>query len=103
MSGLSEQQAKVLDVVLARSATDREFRRQLLTDPRRAIREACGVDIPPAFRLRFIERGPEADALVVLPDFETGGDESGELSDAELESVAGGAGDIDDSGDSALW
>jgi hypothetical protein len=100
MSLSSERQAKVLEIVLARSATDRDFRRRLLTDPRGAIHDACGVHVPQAFRIRFIERGADLDALIVLPDVASDADASGELSDAELESIAGGA--TSDGGDATL-
>jgi hypothetical protein len=37
--------------------------------------------------MKFVERDPDVDALIVLPDFKR---TDGELSDHELESVAGG-------------
>ncbi len=84
-SGDKEQRA--LDAVVARATVDRDFRRQLLADPRRAIRESFGVLIPSHFRIKFIEREPGLDALVVLPDFKGGTDE---LADRDLEAITGG-------------
>lgn len=75
-------------MVLARARIDAEFRRGLLSDPRTVIFEAFGVRIPEQFRLRFIEREADVDALVVLPDFR---DASMELSEHDLEQVVGGA------------
>lgn len=78
----------VLAMVLARAESDVGFRRELLAEPHRAIEEVFGVQVPRDFRLRFIERGPDVDALVVLPDLRASDDE---LSPETLEHVAGGA------------
>jgi hypothetical protein len=84
---LPPEQQQLLDAILERSTVDRRFRQQLLTDPRRAIQEHFGVAIPATFAIRFIERDPDVDALVVLPDFQ---EPDGALSDRDLESVSGG-------------
>ena len=52
---------------LTRSAVDAEFRRRLLTEPHAAVAEATGVELPPGFRIRFIEQPHDVDALIVLP------------------------------------
>lgn len=78
----------MLALVLARAESDVSFRRDLLDDPHHAIEAAFGVHVPRDFRLRFIERTPDVDALVVLPDVR---DADGELSAETLEHVAGGA------------
>lgn len=93
MPSSRESDRRALDNIVERATVDRTFRQQLLIDPRRAIHDALGVTIPARFRIRFIERGPDLDALVVLPDFRGGsGERSGEeLSDDELEAVSGGA------------
>lgn len=97
---MSEQRERALKAVLKRATTDRTFRQQLLEDPRGAIEREFGIRIPPEYRLRFIERDPDVDALVVLPDFRPMSDDNGdgELSDDELDHVAGGSdgdGEID--------
>jgi hypothetical protein len=84
---LSPDHQQVLDAILQRSATDQGFRRRLLTDPRAAIEQAFGVVIPRTFNIRFVEKDPGVDALVVLPDAIGAG---GELSDSDLDSVSGG-------------
>lgn len=63
---------RAVEAVLARATVDYEFRQQLLTAPRRAIQEAYGVQIPPEFEIRFIERDRDVDALIVLPDMQPG-------------------------------
>lgn len=82
---------QALDAVLSRAATDAAFRQELLREPRAAIRDAFGVQIPDDFRIRFVERDPDLDALVVLPDFREEPEDS-VLSEEELEMVSGGGG-----------
>jgi len=80
----------IVNSILQRSATDKEFRTRLLSDPNTAIEEVIGAPVatlPKPFRVKFIEKRPGEDAVVVLPDFS---DPDAALSDAELESVAGG-------------
>jgi hypothetical protein len=87
MSSLHPTEQHALDAVLTRASTDPAFRRELLTDPRTAIYQAFGVRIPPQLRVHFVEKSADVDALIVLPDLR---DPSGELSDRDLEAVAGG-------------
>ena len=80
----------LLNKVLQRSATDKEFRTRLIEQPERAIEEIIGVPVSSLakpVRVKFVEKDPSLDALVVLPDY---ADPDGVLSDAELEAVAGG-------------
>ena len=73
-----------IEQVLARSATDAAFRQQLLSNPRSAIAQASGREVPESFNVRFIEN--KADATIVLPNFV----DAPELSESELEAVSGG-------------
>ena len=82
----------LLREVVDRASTDREFRARLLSDPASAIRHAFGVILPHNYRIRFIERPRELDALIVLPQMG-----HGELDEDDLEQVAGG-GDTDTCG-----
>lgn len=84
---MTMKEHQVLEAVLERSVTDHEFRQELLNHPRRAIQQALGVSVPANFRLKFIEKDKNVDALVVLPNFQP---KNGELSDDDLEEVAGG-------------
>jgi hypothetical protein len=83
----SQKEPRALQAILDRAATDRAFRQRLLVEPRPAILESFGVMIPATFRIKFIERDLDLDALIVLPDMQINGDE---LSDADLERVSGG-------------
>ena len=76
---------EALNKVLARSATDAGFRTRLLADPREALAEALGREVPATFDIAFVEN--TAGVTVVLPDFV---DPDAELSEDDLEAVAGG-------------
>lgn len=92
---ISPTEQRALEAVLQRASVDLDFRQQLLARPRQAIQDAYGVCIPSTFRVKFIERDRDTDALIVLPDFQRNGDE---LSDEDLEGVAGGDGGPTDPG-----
>jgi hypothetical protein len=83
----SDNERRALQSILDRASTDVAFRERLLTDPHDAILDAFGVTIPANFRIKFVERQPGVDALVVLPDKVT---RAAELTDDELEAVSGG-------------
>jgi hypothetical protein len=82
-----QQDPKAIARVMQRASVDRTFRERLLREPQQAIRAAFGVVIPDFVRLKFIEKGHDVDALVVLPDFVGA---TGELSEDDLSTVAGG-------------
>lgn len=87
---MSTAQQEALEQILERATVDLEFRKALLVDPQKAILDGFGVRIPATFRLKFIERSKDVDALIVLPDFQR---QDGELEDDDLEMVAGGTDD----------
>ena len=70
------------------STTDAAFRKLAVTDPNAAIERIAGKPVPPGTRIRFVENAG-AHFTIILPDMVRRGDVS-ELSDAELEQVAGG-------------
>jgi hypothetical protein len=74
-----------LETILSRSATDRDFRRLLLDDPRAALSDVMGAEVPETVDIRFVEN--TADATIVLPEFV---DPAAELTEKDLETVAGG-------------
>lgn len=77
---------QAIQQVIKRAQTDSEFRQLCLSDPNAAATEVTGKDIPAGYNLRFVEN-QGADLTVVLPDVI---EESVELSDDELDHVAGG-------------
>ena len=87
---LSPKHQQALDAILDRASVDIRFRHELLHDPRAAIQDSFGVLVPEHFNIRFVERDPGVDAMVVLPDFRAC---DGELSDDDLRCVSGGTGD----------
>jgi hypothetical protein len=78
-------QQHALNGMLARSATDAEFRGLMLNDARAAF-AAAGVEVSAELDIVFIEN--KADVTIVLPDAL---DEMMELSENELASLNGGA------------
>jgi hypothetical protein len=90
MNTQTEQAQALKTRILSRSATDFEFRQELLNNPRAAIAKLAGVDssaLPEAFDLTFTEQ--DGVGGVRLPAY-AGAD--AEIPDAELEAVAGGIG-----------
>ena len=71
------------------ASTDMNFRKLCVSDPHAAVKQATGKDVDPGYKLKFIENEAGFETFV-LPDFKGSGDE---LSNADLDSVAGGLGD----------
>ena len=84
---VSSSREQLLSDILELAISDLDFRSGLISDPKPAIFSQFGVEIPDAYQIRFIERSPELDALIVLPDFNEGCDE---LTDDDLDGVCGG-------------
>jgi hypothetical protein len=84
-----QQQLDTLGAVLERSASDLTFRQQLLADPR-GVLQGQGLRLPQDTEIVALENSDRVFNLVIpqAPAAE------GELSDAELEGVAGGFGAI---------
>lgn len=81
---IDDTQAR-MNALLARSATDADFRAKLLSSPNEALAEFSGKSVRDDLSIVFIEN--DADVTFVLPDPIVA---SSELSESELESVAGG-------------
>ena len=81
------QEQQVLEEVTRRASTDGAFRQQLLADPRGTIAGLIGQPFPDSVKIKFVEKEPGYDAVIVLPDYVAG---AAELSAEELEAVAGG-------------
>jgi hypothetical protein len=82
---LNEAQ-EIMEKASKRAATDPKFRSKLLSDPNAAVQEFAGKPIPPNIKVRALER-QGYDVTLLLPDPVS---KEGELSDVELEQVAGG-------------
>jgi hypothetical protein len=76
-----------LAAISSRAAQDQDFRQRLIRDPHAAIKEATGTTVPPTLRIKFIEKDPDIDVLIVLPDLIR---EVGELSEEDVSIVTGG-------------
>jgi hypothetical protein len=86
---------EIIETILRRASTDAEFRANLLKDPAAAT-ASLQNGIPDHLKVQFVEKPTGVDAVYVLPPFAP----RGELSDAELEAVAGGDCDYDSEDDS---
>jgi hypothetical protein len=69
---------------------DESFRQRLLEDPRGAIEEELGTQLPEEVEVVAVEETAETIYLVLPSDSRIGG--GGELSERELEAMAGGDG-----------
>ncbi len=81
---VSERHQEKFQALLMKSATDMEFRGQLLENPREAIYGYTGNQLPETIEIKFVEN--QADATIVVPPFQ----DAAELTEEELEAVAGG-------------
>ena len=79
--------------LVQRSLKDDAFRQRLLEDPKAAVEQELGTRLPEEVRVVSVEESAET-IYLVLPSTPMAGGEGGALSDQELESVAGGAGNI---------
>ena len=76
--------------IVQRSIEDDAFRQRLIEDPKGAVEQELGSRLPEEVRVVAVEETAET-IYLVLPGTPMAGGEGGELSDQELESVAGGA------------
>jgi hypothetical protein len=75
--------------IVQRSIEDESFRQRLIEDPKAAVEQELGSQLPEEVRVVTVEE--TADTIyLVLPGTPMAGAEGVELSDQELESVAGG-------------
>ena len=72
-----------------RAHEDEEFKQRLLNDPKSIYEEELGTQIPESFEVRVIEEEPNS-LFMVLPRKNEAPTAEGELSEAALETVAGG-------------
>jgi hypothetical protein len=75
--------------LIQRSMEEEDFRQKLLDDPKGTLEQELGTRLPEAVRVMAVEETQDT-IYLVLPFSSPVGGEGGELSDAALESVAGG-------------
>ena len=74
--------------LIAKACTDEAFRQQLLSNPKAAVEQEFGKQLPEGINVKIIQE-PANTLYIVLPAMpESNGSE--ELNDEELEAVAGG-------------
>ena len=84
-SGRQEMEQRLIE----RSIEDESFRRRLIEDPKGAVEEELGTRLPEEVRVVTVEETQDT-IYLVLPSTPMTGTEGVELSDRELESMAGG-------------
>lgn len=85
MAWTQEQINEIYEKVQRTAMTDEEFRAELLADSTAAIEKIAGQPLPEGFKVKIIENDPQYAATFVLPPMV-----DDELSDEELDAVAGG-------------
>ncbi len=84
-SGRAQMESRLVQ----RSIEDESFRQRLIEDPKGAVEQELGRRLPEEVRVVTVEE--TADTIyLVLPSTPMAGGGGGELSDPDLESVAGG-------------
>ena len=73
--------------LVAKAIKDDNYRQELVSNPRAAVEQQLGYALSPQVQIQVIEHDPET-VYLLLPKKE---ESSAELSDEQLDSVAGGA------------
>ena len=84
---IEEKVQEIYSKAMRAAVTDEEFRAELLKDPKAAIERLTGESLPENFKLKVMEEDSEYDMTILLPPML-----DDELSENELDQVAGGAG-----------
>ena len=81
--------AEVERSIVQRSIGDESFRQRLLDDPKGTVEEELGTQLPDNVEVRVVEESAET-IYLVLPSASPLVGQGGELSDRDLDAVAGG-------------
>lgn len=79
---------EILDIIGKFASSNPEYRKALLADPKAVLSKQMGQPIPDNIKVKVVEETP--DTLYLIAPYVAPA--SGELSDADLEQVAGGKG-----------
>ena len=83
--------------IVQRSIEDESFRQRLIEDPKGAVEQELGTRLPEEVRVVAVEESADT-IYLVLPGTPMAVAESVELSDQQLEPVAGGTTAVDEGG-----
>ena len=81
-----EQTDAIIGKIIKKAWADPAFKQRLIADPKPAISAVSGVEMPQSLKIRILEDKPGLKNLILPVN-----PKSEELSDADLEAVAGGA------------
>jgi hypothetical protein len=84
----SDQKKAFEKKIIEKAMKDDSFRKHLLENTRDAIEQELGLKVPSSVNIKILEENAGT-VYIVLPPSPTGS-ETGELSEAELQSVSGG-------------
>ena len=91
-AGGSSRRAELERKLIQRSLEDEDFRQRLLDDPKGTLEQELGTRLPDDVEVRVVEESADAIYLVLPSSASPLGGQGGEISDRELEAVAGGDG-----------
>ena len=83
--------AEVERTLVQRSLQEEDFRQRLLDDPKGTVEQELGTQLPEGVEVRVVQESAQI-IYLVLP-FASPLGEGGEISDQQLEAVAGGGSD----------
>ena len=91
-SGGGNSRADIERKLIQRSMEDEDFRQRLLDDPKGTLEQELGTRLPDEVEVRVVQESADAIYLVLPSSASPLGGQGGEISDRELEAVAGGDG-----------
>ena len=87
MERQGQRRSELRAQLIERATRDQAFRQELVRDPKGVIQRELSVEIPPGVDIRVVEESPTTSYLVLPPAPVASGQQ---LSDRDLEAVAGG-------------